>query len=163
MPVTQPSDLVLGACITVAIQMGGTMIDLEEAELCYAPQFGAAKDPVNLAGMIGANVLRGETTLASWDDVLSGSTDVLILDVRLPDEYQQQHIPTAVNIPLENLRGRLEELPRDRKIATVCVVGQRAYNAMRLLKEHGFDASLLSGGMLTYQCITGRITDWNKS
>lgn len=143
--------------------MGGTMFDLEEAELCYAPQFGAAKDPVNLAGMIGANVLRGDTTLASWDEALDEASMLCVLDVRSSQEFQAQHLPKAINIPLEELRSRLAELPRNRPIATVCVVGQRAYNAMRVLKENGFNASLLSGGMLSYQCMLGKLADWNKT
>ncbi len=134
--------------IAAAVQMGGTVYDLEEAELCYAPQFGAAKDPVNIAGMIAANHLRGDQPLADWE-ALEG-TPAQIVDVRSPDEYKDGHLPNSVNIPLEQLRGRLGELPTDGEIWLVCGVGQRAYYATRLLMQKGFAARNLSGGRQTY-------------
>ena len=134
--------------IAMALQMGGTVFDLEEAELCYAPQFGAAKDPVNLAGMIAANHLRGDLPLVDWSEFANG--DAEIVDVRSDDEFQEGHHPDARNIPLEEMRGRLDELPADREIHLVCGVGQRAYYATRALLQRGFDARNLSGGMKTY-------------
>jgi NADPH-dependent 2,4-dienoyl-CoA reductase/sulfur reductase-like enzyme/rhodanese-related sulfurtransferase len=134
--------------IAMALQMGGTVFDLEEAELCYAPQFGAAKDPVNLAGMVAANHLRGDLPLVDWSEFANG--DAEIVDVRSADEFQEGHHPDARNIPLEELRGRLDELPADREIHLVCGVGQRAYYATRALLQRGFDARNLSGGMKTY-------------
>lgn len=133
--------------VATAIQMGATVYDLEEAELAYAPQFGAAKDPVNLAGMIAANHLRGDLPLAPWEAV--GKTSTWIVDVRSAAEFASEHLPGAVNIPLEELRGRLAELPRDRELWLVCGVGQRAYFATRLLLQHGFTVRNLSGGMAT--------------
>ena len=100
------------SALAVAIQMGATVYDLEEAELCYAPQFGSAKDPVNFAGMVAADVLRGDMPLAHWD-----ATDGrFLLDVRQPVELVVESVPGAVNIPLGQLRARLGELPRDREI-----------------------------------------------
>ncbi|MFQ5701385.1 MAG: FAD-dependent oxidoreductase [Acidobacteriota bacterium] len=135
--------------IAMAIQKGATVFDLEEAELCYAPQFGAAKDPVNLAGMIAGNVLRGDLSLANWEEIRSPGG--LLLDVREASEFEQEHIPDAINIPLSELRGRLEELPADRDIWVYCAVGQRAYYASRLLSQRGFHAQVLSGGLRTYR------------
>jgi NADPH-dependent 2,4-dienoyl-CoA reductase/sulfur reductase-like enzyme/rhodanese-related sulfurtransferase len=134
--------------IAMAIQMGATVYDLEEAELCYAPQYSSAKDPVNLAGMIAANVLRGDLPLSPWCDL--PDTKAFVLDVREPLEFAAGHIDDAVNIPLGQLRARLGELPRDRQVLLCCGVGQRAYYAVRLLRQRGFDACVLSGGMRTY-------------
>ena len=137
--------------IATAIQFGGTVFDLEESELCYAPQFGAAKDPVNFAGMIAANSLRGDQPLAAWKQLLPDSA--LLVDVRDPDEFDEGHIPGAVNLPLNELRARLGELPRDRELWLYCRVGQRGYYAARILMQHGFKVKNLSGGYLTYDLI----------
>lgn len=134
--------------IATAIQFGGTVFDLEEVELCYAPQFGGAKDPVNYAGMIASNALRGDNPLADWGQL--GSDGAFLLDVRDPDEFEEGHIPGAINLPLHEIRARLCELPRDRVLAVYCGVGQRAYYATRILLQHGFDAKNLAGGMRTY-------------
>ena len=135
--------------ISTAIQMGATVFDLEEAELCYAPQFGAAKDPVNLAGMIAANVVRGDVDLAPWSEL--HTAEAFILDVREPAEFHAGCLDGAVNIPLGQLRDRMDELPRDRQIWINCGVGQRAYYACRLLSQNGFRVSNLSGGYQTYR------------
>lgn len=135
--------------IATALQLGGTVYDLEEAELCYAPQYGAAKDPVNYAGMIAANHLRGDQPLADWNGL--ATTEALLLDVRDEDEYAEEHVPGALNIPLPQLRSRLNELPRSREIWAYCGVGQRAYYAQRLLLQHGFQVRNLPGGILTYR------------
>jgi NADPH-dependent 2,4-dienoyl-CoA reductase/sulfur reductase-like enzyme/rhodanese-related sulfurtransferase len=138
--------------IAMALQMGGTVFDLEEAELCYAPQFGAAKDPVNHAGMIAANHLRGDLPLADWSELRANGVE--IVDVRSAEEFEEDgHLPGARNIPLEELRGRLDELPVDREIHLVCGVGQRGYYATRALLQRGFDAKNLPGGMTTYRAI----------
>jgi rhodanese-related sulfurtransferase len=134
--------------IAMAIQMHGTVFDLEQAELCYAPQFGSAKDPVNLAGMVAANVIRGDLTSAQWDE-LSGS-DALLVDVREPDEFAAGHVEGSISLPLSQLRQRIHELPKDREIAVYCGVGQRSYYAMRMLGQHGYRVSSLAGGFTTY-------------
>jgi NADPH-dependent 2,4-dienoyl-CoA reductase/sulfur reductase-like enzyme/rhodanese-related sulfurtransferase len=135
--------------IAMAIQKQGAVFDLEEAELCYAPQFGAAKDPVNVAGMIAANVLRGDVSLAHWKDL--AATAAFLLDVREPGEYGQGAVPGAVNIPLGQLRDRVGELPRGREIWVNCGVGQRAYYAVRFLRQAGFNVRNLPGGYQTWQ------------
>jgi NADPH-dependent 2,4-dienoyl-CoA reductase/sulfur reductase-like enzyme/rhodanese-related sulfurtransferase len=135
--------------IAMAIQKGGTVFDLEEAELCYAPQYGAAKDPVNMAGMIAANAVRGDAPMARWDE--PSPPGAILLDVRDPSEFAAGHAPGAINIPLNDLRDRLDELPADRPILAYCRVGQRGHNATRLLRQHGRDARNLTGGYLTHE------------
>ncbi len=137
--------------LAAAIQMKATVFDLEDAELCYAPQYGAAKDPVNLAGMVAANVLRGDMELAPWREV--ESPRALLLDVREPQEYRADAIPGSRNIPLGQLRSRMHELPRSGEIWVSCGIGQRAYYAARMLMQHGFRARVLSGGFQTYEAL----------
>jgi NADPH-dependent 2,4-dienoyl-CoA reductase/sulfur reductase-like enzyme/rhodanese-related sulfurtransferase len=132
--------------MAMAIQMGATIHDLEEAELCYAPQFGTAKSPVNFAGMVAADVLSGDMPVAHWD--AAGSP--LLLDVRHPQELVVEQVPDVLNIPLPELRERLGELPHDREIHVICRSGQRAYYATRILNQNGFDARVVSGGMLSH-------------
>jgi rhodanese-related sulfurtransferase len=134
--------------IATAIQLGGTVHDLAAAELCYAPQYGAAKDPVNLAGMIAQNVLNGDMPLADWTRLSDG--EALVVDVRDPDEFAAGHLPGAINLPLPQLRDRYRELPVDREIWLVCGVGQRAYYGTRFLAQHGYRVRNLSGGFTTY-------------
>jgi len=129
----------------MAIQMGCTVYDLEEAELSYAPPFGSAKDPVNFAGMVAADILRGDMPLSHWNSVDNG----FLLDVRNPAELAVESVPGAINIPLPQLRARLGELPRDREILIICRSGQRAYYATRILLQNGFKANTLAGGMLS--------------
>jgi NADPH-dependent 2,4-dienoyl-CoA reductase/sulfur reductase-like enzyme/rhodanese-related sulfurtransferase len=135
--------------IATAIHMNATVNDLEELELCYAPQFGGAKDPVNFAGMIANNVMRGDLELAPWAEL--ESQQPFVLDVREPQEFQAGTVPGAVNIPLDQLRSRMDELPQGREIWVTCKVGQRAYYACRILAQHGFRARNLSGGYSTYE------------
>jgi NADPH-dependent 2,4-dienoyl-CoA reductase/sulfur reductase-like enzyme/rhodanese-related sulfurtransferase len=132
--------------IAAMIQMGATVYDLEETELCYAPQFGSAKDPVNFAGMIAADVLRGDMPISHWSTALNG----FMLDVRNPVELFVENVPGAVNIPLGELRSRLDELPRDKEINVFCRSGQRSYLATRILLQNGFKVRNVSGGMLSH-------------
>ncbi|HEX5641692.1 MAG TPA: FAD-dependent oxidoreductase [Thermoleophilia bacterium] len=131
----------------MAIQLGGTVYDLEECELCYAPQFGMAKSPANFAGMVGANVLRDDMPIVHWD----GLGDGFLLDVRHPEELAVEQLQGVVNIPIDELRGRLDELPRDREILVICRSGQRAYYATRILVQNGFTARTVAGGMLSHE------------
>jgi len=133
--------------IATAVQFRGTVHDLAEAELCYAPQFGAAKDPVNLAGMIAANVLSGDMPVASWEEV--SRTGALVVDVRETDEFAAGHVEGAIHLPLSQLRRRYRELPQDREIWLYCEVGQRAYYATRFLAQHGYRVRNLPGGYKT--------------
>jgi rhodanese-related sulfurtransferase len=127
------------------VQMRATVYDLEESELCYAPPFGSAKDPVNFAGMVAADVLRGDMPMAHWNSAKAG----FLLDVRDPFELAVESVPGALNIPLGQLRARLGEIPRDREINVICRSGQRAYIATRILLQNGFKAKNVSGGMLS--------------
>jgi rhodanese-related sulfurtransferase len=132
------------SALAAFLQMGATIYDLEEAELCYAPQFGSAKDPVNFAGMVAGNILRGDMPVSHWESV----DGAYLLDVRNPPELVLESVPAAVNIPLPQLRSRLGELPKDREIKVICRSAQRAHYATRTLLQHGFTASTPSGGML---------------
>jgi rhodanese-related sulfurtransferase len=129
--------------LAMAIQSGLTVYDLEESELCYAPPFGSAKDPVNFMGMIAANILNGDEPIAHWDSL----GDNFLLDVRNPPEIAIESVPGAFNIPLPQLRSRLAELPRDKEIAVFCRSGQRSYYATRILLLNGFKARNISGGV----------------
>ena len=141
---------IAASALAVAIQMGATIYDLEEAELCYAPQFGSAKDAVNFAGMVAADILHGDMPLAHWED----TKGAFLLDVREPVEMVVENVPGAVNIPLGQLRQRLGELPRDREILIICRSGQRAYAATRILLQRGFKARNISGGMLSHAMLS---------
>ena len=137
--------------IATTIQFGGTVHDLAEAELCYAPQYGAAKDPVNVAGMIAENVLAGDMPVADWEKIRA--TDALIVDVREPDEFSAGHVACAINLPLSQLRARFNELAQDKELWICCAAGQRAYFAARFLTQHGYRTRNLSGGYTTYKAL----------
>jgi NADPH-dependent 2,4-dienoyl-CoA reductase/sulfur reductase-like enzyme/rhodanese-related sulfurtransferase len=134
--------------IATAIQHGATVHDLAEAELCYAPQYGSAKDPVNLAGMVASNVLDGWMPVEHWDRWTA--SDSVLLDVRTAGEYEKGHVPGAIHIPVDSLRHRLDELPTGRAIRTYCHVGQRSYVACRILAQNGYPVANLSGGYRMY-------------
>ena len=138
--------------LAMAIQFGATVFDLEESELCYAPPFGSAKDPVNFAGMVAADVLRGDMPVAHW----FSDPEALILDVRSKPELAVESVEGCVHIPLGELRARLDELPRDREIHVLCRSAQRAYYATRVLVQNGFDAKVISGGMLSHAMLAPR-------
>ena len=133
------------SALAVMVQMGAKVYDLEEAELCYAPAFGSAKDPINFAGMVAAGILRNDMPIVHWNNTQDG----FLLDVREPFELAVENVPNAINIPLGKLRSRLDELPTDREIHVICRSGQRAYYATRILMQNGFKARNVSGGMLS--------------
>jgi NADPH-dependent 2,4-dienoyl-CoA reductase/sulfur reductase-like enzyme/rhodanese-related sulfurtransferase len=137
--------------IAAAIQAKMTVFDLEEMELAYAPQFGSAKDPVNMAGFVAAGLVRGEHPQVDHETAIAASQDAaaLLLDVRTTDEYAGGAFPGAINIPVDQLRARLGELPTGQRIFAYCQVGQRGYIATRILLQSGFDAYNVSGGMKT--------------
>lgn len=144
--------------VATTIQYGGTVDDLAEAELCYAPQFGAAKDPVNVAGMIAANVRRGDVELADWAELPSDGdrgSGPLVVDVREPSEFARGTVPGAVSAPLSALREAHASLPKERELWLLCGVGQRAYYAARFLAQHGYRVKLLSGGYTSYLALRG--------
>lgn len=129
----------------MAVQMGCTIYDLEESELTYAPPYGSAKDPVNFAGMVAADILSGLMPIAHWNALGDG----FLLDVRNPQEIDVEAVSGAVNIPLPQLRSRLGELPTDCEILVICRSAQRAYFATRILLQNGFKARNISGGMMS--------------
>jgi len=133
--------------LAMAIQAGMTVFDLEEAELAYAPPYGSAKDPVNMAGFVAANKLRGEHPQVSVEN-LEG--DDFIVDVRTSAEFARGHLPNAVNLPLDQLRERLAELPADRPLLVYCQVGLRGYLATRILLQKGYPVRNLAGGYKNY-------------
>ena len=138
-----------------ALKGGMTVHDLAELELAYAPPYGSAKDPVNLAGMAAQNVLDGDVSLAQWDVVATlDPAKTLLLDVRRADERTKGFIPGSIHIPLDELRARLGELPRDREIIVSCQSGQRSYFACRLLAQNGFQVRNLTGAWRTWSTAT---------
>ncbi|MGE3780945.1 MAG: rhodanese-like domain-containing protein, partial [Pirellulaceae bacterium] len=130
-----------------------SVFDLEETELAYAPQFGSAKDPVNMAGFVAAGLLRGDHPQQDIDALLAlpPAERPYLLDVRTPEEFNAGHIPDAVNIPVDVLRSQIDKLPRGRDIAVYCQVGQRGYLATRILRAAGLAASNLGGGYKTFR------------
>jgi rhodanese-related sulfurtransferase len=137
--------------VATAIHGGMTVFDLENLELAYAPPFGSAKDPVNMAGFIAANVLRGDLVLWYAEEFPAKTADGIILDVRGKSEYDKWHIPGATLIPLGSLRKRIGELPKDKPIWVYCRVGFRSYLAYRILVQHGFtQVAVLAGGTRTF-------------
>ena len=137
----------------VAIQAGMTVFDLEEMELAYAPQYGSAKDPINMAGFVAAGLLRGDHPQVQVSSLLAlpPGERPFLLDVRNPEEFARGSITDAINIPIDDLRSRLEELPPGRTIAAYCHVGQRGYLATRILLHAGFSAVNVGGGYKTYK------------
>ncbi len=133
--------------IATAMKAGMTVRELAELELCYAPPYGSAKDPVNYAGMVATNILEGLTDYITPDVIPAGA---LLLDVRESAEIELSPMPGATPIPLGSLRQRLHELPKDRLIVAFCKLGLRGWIAERILKENGFRAANLGGGMLTH-------------
>ncbi len=137
--------------IGVAIRLGGGVADLKELEFAYAPPFSSAKDPVNMAGFVAENVLSGMVRLSSWDAVENDS-DAVLLDVREDAEVMAYSLPNAKHIPLGQLRDRLSELDKSKRIITFCAIGVRSYNAARILMQSGFtDVLLYPGGARFYR------------
>jgi NADPH-dependent 2,4-dienoyl-CoA reductase/sulfur reductase-like enzyme/rhodanese-related sulfurtransferase len=137
--------------LAAAIHACMTVYDLEELELAYAPPFGAAKDPINMAGFVAANVLKGDVKILHAN-ALDANAHSLI-DVRTQREHDEGHIPGSRNIPVDELRERLRELPKDTPLVVYCQVGLRGYVAARILMEHGYDVRNLSGGYTTYRAV----------
>ena len=158
---TKPEGKILGAQIVgskgvdrridifaVAIRAGLTVFDLQELELAYAPPYGSGKDAVNMAGFAASNILDGTMEVVHWNQ-LDGAD--YILDVRTTGEFKRGNVPSSVNIPVDELRNRLNELPQDTAINIYCTVGIRSYIACRILKQNGFIARNISGGLITYR------------
>lgn len=142
------------------IQHHGTVYDLAALEQAYAPPYSSAKDPVNMAGFVAQNIVEGKVAIAHWRDVNIDDKEQYILDVRTRDEFQLGNISGSVNIPLDELREHINELPRDKEIIVTCAVGLRGYLAYRILAQNGFaKVRNLSGGYKTWCMAT---TDWTN-
>ena len=138
--------------LATALSAGLTVFDLEELELGYAPPFSSAKDPVNMAGFIGANLLRGDIELWYGEEFPDAVAGARLVDVRGPEEFASGHIPGAENVPLPSLREVQEGWDRDQPIRLYCAVGFRSYLAYRILVQRGFaDVATLAGGMHSYR------------
>lgn len=137
--------------IATAIYAGLTVDDLMNLELAYAPQFGSAKDAINQTGYVGNNVRAGRTPAVQWHELeVLHNAGAVVVDVRSEAEHDVRSIPNSVHIPVDELRDRLGELPRDCRLIVHCKVGQRGHTATQLLRANGFDASNLDGGCLTW-------------
>lgn len=147
--------------IALLIKNEGTIYDLMKVEHTYAPPFSSAKDPIAIAGYVANNIVSGTMPVVSWRDIVRTDRDkVLLLDVRTATEYAFGSIEGAVNIPLDDLRDRLDELPEDKEIYTFCAVGLRGYLAQQILRAHGFTrVKNLSGGYKTYSAAVAPLSD----
>lgn len=137
--------------LATVIRLGGTIYDLTELELAYAPPYSSAKDPVNMAGFIAQNILEGRMDAVNTDalDHIDQAKQIL-LDVRAEEEFKNGHINGAVNIPVDSLRERLKELDKSKEIIEYCQVGLRGYIASRILSENGFKVKNVTGGYKSY-------------
>ena len=138
--------------IASAMHFNATVYDLEELELCYAPPYSSAKDPVNMAGFSAENLLSGVVKNVTFGDLKTLSDDAVYLDVRTPAEVSMGAVPGSVNIPVDSLREKMQTLDKDKTYIIYCAVGIRAYIAARMLMQNGFkDVRNLAGGYTTYR------------
>lgn len=163
---TKPEGKILGAqvvgyegvdkrldVIATAMRFGGTVYDLKELELAYAPPYSSAKDPVNMAGFVGENMLEGTVETVNWDQMDALDENTVILDIREPLERDLGYIEGSINIPVDELRDRFDELDRSKTYVVYCAIGVRGYVATRILVQNGFKAKNLAGGYATYSCV----------
>lgn len=137
--------------LAAVIRLGGTITDLTELELSYAPPFSSAKDPVNMAGFVAQNVLTGRSRLMTWEQVAKlDKEDYILVDVRTEEEFQNGHVTGAINIPVDTLRERLSELDPGKKIIEYCQVGVRGHVAESILSQHGYEVINVTGGYKSY-------------
>ena len=142
------------------IQRGGTVHDLAELEHAYAPPYSSAKDPVNMAGFVAENILNKKSRIIQWRELAELPADTIRIDVRTHDEYKIGTIPGFINIPVDELREHLDELPKEKPIVVTCAVGLRGYLAYRILVQNGFKhVRNLSGGYKTWSVATAPIKE----
>ena len=142
------------------IQRGGTVHDLAELEHAYAPPYSSAKDPVNMAGFVAENILNKKSRIIQWRELAELLADTIRIDVRTHDEYKLGTIPGFINIPVDELREHLDELPKEKPIVVTCAVGLRGYLAYRILVQNGFKhVRNLSGGYKTWSVATAPIKE----
>ena len=141
--------------LAAAIRAGFTAEDLTELDLCYAPPYSSAKDPVNMAGYVIGNLLGGLVRQHTWKDVekIAADEGAVLLDVQTRGEYEAAHLNGAVNIPVDELRGRMNDLDKSKTIYVNCYSGLRSYIACRMLTANGFQCSNLAGGIRFYKVV----------
>lgn len=139
--------------IATVIRLNGTVEDLAELELAYAPPFSSAKDPVNMAGFVAQNILAGRAHMMVWDDLEKLEEDFILVDVRTKGEFAKSHMNGAINIPVDDLRERFHELDSQKLIVVYCQVGIRGYIADRILSQKGFKVLNITGGNITYSAL----------
>lgn len=145
------------------IQRNGTVYDLTQLEHAYAPPYSSAKDPVNMAGYVAENILSGKSRIIHWREIDSLPADTVRIDVRTREEFRMGTIPGFRNIPVDELREHLGELPSDKPIVVTCAVGLRGYLAYRILVQNGFkDVRNLSGGYTTWRTATDKCSSGNS-
>ena len=146
--------------LATAIRFGAKITDLTTLELCYAPPFGSAKDPVNMLGFVSENIVSGKLKQFFWHDVenLPRDGSVFLLDTRTPFEVMNGKIDGFVNIPLDSLRQRINEIPKDRPVYVHCHSGLRSYLACRILTGNGYDCYNLAGGWQLYESVINERT-----
>lgn len=142
-----------------AVRFGLTVYDLKEMELAYAPPFSSAKDPVNMVGYVGSNILEGFMKPFYIEEIPLIPKDAVILDVRTDEEFNEGSVNNSINIPLDSLRERLAEIDKNKKIYIICQIGLRGYIAQRILEQCGYDTLNLSGG---YRLYSAAKTDENQ-
>jgi rhodanese-related sulfurtransferase len=149
--------------LATALRAAMTVFDLEQLDLVYSPQYGSARDAVNIAGFVAANWLRGDIELVPWDEInrLDPQKDRL-LDVRTAPECQICHIEGDMHIPLQELRQRIGELDKSKRWLLLCKIGRRGYLAERILRQHGYSAASVSGGMDTYLAATEKQSNFDE-
>ncbi|MDR2029534.1 MAG: FAD-dependent oxidoreductase [Treponema sp.] len=143
--------------LAVAIRAGMTIFDLTRLELCYAPPYSSARDPVNIAGFAAENIMTGKVRVFHWHDVdaLPKDGSATLLDVRTAEEYARGTIPGFMNMPLDHIRDRIKELDTGKPVYVICRIGLRGYIAARILSQNGFEVYNLSGGFALYNSVFG--------
>lgn len=137
--------------IAMLIKHGGTVYDLMETEHAYAPPFSSAKDPIAIAGYVASNIISGAMPVISWRELAAKKDEMMLIDTRTPDEFSFGTIPGAINIPLDEMREHLSEIPTDKPVVLFCAIGLRGYLAQRILMGRGYQNTLnLIGGYKTY-------------
>jgi rhodanese-related sulfurtransferase len=145
------------------IKQGKTVYDLIEFEHAYAPPYSSAKDPVNMAGFVAENILLDRLRVFYWNDLDQLQPDDLLIDVRRKDEFEAGNIEGAINIPVDELRNRLHEIPSNKTLYIYCEAGLRGYLAQRILRQNGYEAvANLSGGYYLWNACTTEMRLLNK-
>jgi len=144
--------------IALLIKKGGTIYDLIELEHAYAPPYSSAKDPIAIAGYVAGNIISGAMPVIYWRELTEMDLhEVTLLDVRTPGEFAFGTIRGAINIPVDELRSRLNELPKEKPVIIFCAVGLRGYLALKILQPRGYQTRNLSGGYRLFKAATAKL------